>query len=108
MGNLSADERAALDELKGVLRRDFPLVELRLFGSKARGDANSESDIDVVVVLREHNWQTDLKVYGACFDIGLEHDVLIQPVVFSVEEFHSRRTQVTPFYRAVAREGIAL
>jgi len=49
--SLTTNESAALKKLKDSLARDFRLVELRLFGSKARGDSDQESDIDVLVVL---------------------------------------------------------
>jgi predicted nucleotidyltransferase len=39
--------------LRGALGSN--LVELRLFGSQARGDATPDSDIDVLVVVRPND-----------------------------------------------------
>ncbi len=108
MDKLHENERAALKELKARLPRDFGLVELKLFGSKARGDSSPESDVDLVVVVREHNWQTDFRIYGVCFRIGLAHDVLLTPVIYSRAEYESDLTRATPFYRAVAAQGVSL
>jgi predicted nucleotidyltransferase len=103
---LSPNESAALRKLKAALARDFRLVELRLFGSKARGDSDQESDIDVLVVLEDYDWETRKAVSRLCFDINIEHGVLLVPVLFSRVEFGSDLTKVTPFYQAVAREGV--
>ncbi len=106
MENLTPNELTALRKLKDALARDFRLVELRLFGSKARGDSNQESDIDVLVVLEEYDWETRKAVSRLCFDINIEHGVLLVPVLFSRAEYGSDLTKVTPFYQTVVREGV--
>ena len=108
-GLLRENELAAVNELKRVLAREFGLVKLVLYGSKARRDSDAESDIDVLIVLdRPCDWQTEFRVYDLCFDIGLEHDVLVQPVIYSEAEYVADRTRATPFYRNVVEEGMEL
>ena len=106
MKNLAPNELAALRELKQALARDFRLVELRLFGSKARGDSDKESDIDVLIVLEEYDWETEKAVSRVCFEINLKYSVLLVPVLYSRAEFESDLTKVTPFYQAVTKEGV--
>lgn len=108
MRHLAPNESAALQKLKAALARDFPLVELRLFGSKARGDSDKESDIDVLVVLEDYNWETRKAVSKLCFDINIEYGVLLVPVLYSRSEYGSDLTKVTPFYQAVVREGVLI
>jgi predicted nucleotidyltransferase len=50
-------ERSALDELKVRIRASFPGVSFRmtLFGSRATGDADPESDTDVLIELDKQN-----------------------------------------------------
>jgi uncharacterized protein len=106
--SLNPNELAALRKLKAALARDFRLVELRLFGSKARGDSDRESDIDVLVVLEDYDWDVEKAVCDLCFAINLEFHVLLSPVLYRRGEFDSDLTHITPFYQAVAREGIVV
>jgi hypothetical protein len=46
--NLKDNERKALRELKERLLKKYPGVEIILYGSKARGDFDKESDIDLL------------------------------------------------------------
>jgi len=105
---LTDNEREALKRLKAALARDFRLIELRLYGSKARGDAHRESDIDVLIVLEDCNWAIRKAVSALCFDLDLEFGVLISPVIFTQAKLDSPLTRITPFYQAVARESVAV
>ena len=51
IANLSEEERLVLEELKSGIQRELPGCSFRLtvFGSKARGDADPDSDTDVLV-----------------------------------------------------------
>jgi predicted nucleotidyltransferase len=108
MPDLKPNELEALRKLREALIRDFRLVELRLFGSKARGDSDpeSESDIDVLIVLEELNREIRKQVSALCCDLSIDHHVVISPILYSLAEFTSGRTRITPFYQNVEREGV--
>lgn len=101
---LAGREVAAIDDL----RREFEAVELRLFVSKVRGQSSDESDVDVLVVLPWSHWRDERRVYDVCFEVGLRHDVLLSPVVFTREELTAPRTRVTPFYRLAIATAVPL
>lgn len=52
---LKDSEREALLTLKNILATKFNLLDFRIFGSKVRGDAIHESDINVMIELDEIN-----------------------------------------------------
>jgi len=105
---LTAAETAAITRLRTALVRNYGLVRLSLIGSKARGDSSAGSDIDLVVVLKDADWQTERAVYELCSDIGLEFDVLLSPIIFTEQEYNDKLTRTTPFYRLAVAKGIPL
>jgi predicted nucleotidyltransferase len=87
------------------------LVDLRLFGSKARGDATAESDIDILVVVsvpRDEELKLQREASDIAFDVNLEHDVFISPCVLSEEHVRDPVWGRTPFLKTVRRESVAL
>jgi predicted nucleotidyltransferase len=85
------------------------LRELRLFGSYARGDAGSESDVDVLVLvdrLRDSIERLDLVEMVA--GVGMDNDLLIEGVVMGEDELAFLRTCETAFAKALDTEGVVL
>jgi predicted nucleotidyltransferase len=95
------------------LRRRFEalygerLVQMVLFGSQARGDAEPESDIDVLVVLQGSvdPGEEIARTGELTASFSLEHDVVISRVFISAKQFLDEQS---PLLRNVRREGIAL
>jgi predicted nucleotidyltransferase len=101
-------EKKALQQLKKELSQRYNLYWLKIIGSKVRGDSDKESDIDVVIVLDNVNWDIEKQVYELCFHIGLEYDVLISPIIYSVQETNDTLIKATPFFMSVEKEGVVL
>ena len=97
-----ADLRRALEDIYGDR-----LVKLVLFGSRARGDEESESDIDVAVVLRGPvDAAAEIRrTAGMVADLCLSHERLVSCVFFD-EDYFERRNG--PLLRNIRREGIAV
>jgi len=81
------------------------LEAVYLFGSQARGDARADSDIDVLIVLREEpNYLEVLEQTApAVCGLSLERDVVISPAFISKERFENERL---PFILNVKREAV--
>lgn len=58
------------------------------------------------ILLEETDWQTEQEIYDLCFEIGLENDVVLSPVVFSRGELQNRALKESPFLKNLARDGV--
>lgn len=99
-------------ELCGGVASLFPQdkIEAILFGSYARGDADQDSDIDVLFLV-----DASRQEISACnWQIGdlasvflLEHGVMVSPIVEN-RDYFNKNLEVLPFYRNIAREGVRM
>ena len=107
---LKAKDAAALEEFLRSVRSAIGenLIEAKLFGSKATGKDQPDSDIDVLVVVNRNGVKTEDRVLDIAFDVNVKHDVYISPRVIDRSTLSDPVWSITPFLRAIAKEGIAL
>ena len=101
--------KAALTKIKQIATTTIPQGgKTILYGSRARGDAHSNSDWDILILLDKDSLdQSDFDNVSYPFvllgcDLGQE----INPIMYTTKEWESYR--ITPFYENVTRDGIVL
>jgi uncharacterized protein len=98
-----------LDQLRQRLERVYGprLAGLWLYGSRARGDAAPDSDIDVLVVLEGEVAASDeiARTEYDVADVSLEHNAVVACLFVSRERFEHGQS---PLLLNVRREGIAV
>ena len=101
---------AVLEELKRSLDRLLGdrLVSMVLFGSRARGDHDDESDIDVAVIVRGLSRRLKRQVLDRVAEIELEHHMPVSVLVLSKEEFSHLKKRERRIALDIEREGISL
>jgi len=97
-------------EYKDLLKEVYgdELAELVLFGSYARGDQKTESDLDVAVVFRDRHAQTfEDKVHTSrlASQLSLKYGLLLSPLTTSL---HKKQTSMQGVYQEIRREGIVI
>jgi len=99
---------AALQDLKlSLVARFGPEVELRLFGSVARGDDGEYSDIDVLVLLPGHvDHALEEQIFDAAYDLELKHGVVFGVVVYETAFWDSELAAGMFLHRNIEREGL--
>jgi predicted nucleotidyltransferase len=105
---LEPNELQALNDLKQSINHDFQLVDFRLYGSKARGTADTDSDIDIMIELEELTPSFYDKVFDAVFDINLQYGVFISAVLFGRKELEDGPMSASPLFKAIERDGVRL
>ena len=86
------------------------LKKIILYGSYARGDYRDNSDIDIMF-LTDLNFEEIEKyrdeISDIAYDIELENNVIISPVIKNIDKYNSR-VNIVPFYMNIQREGVEL
>ncbi len=102
------NERSALDALKSILQKKYELLDLKIYGSKAQASDSPESDLDVMIVLKNLTHDIESEIDDLIFDINIEHDCLITAIFFSQEELQVGSMSESPIYKKILQEGIGL
>jgi predicted nucleotidyltransferase len=83
-------------------------VRLVLFGSRARGDYDKESDIDVAVIVRDLTHESKDRILEAIADVELKYLNPLSTLVISEEDFNFLKTRERRIALDIEREGIPL
>jgi predicted nucleotidyltransferase len=103
--------RQNLDAFVNGLRTHFGsrLLEVRLFGSYARGEAHEDSDVDCLVLLDRVAPNDDRTVTDLTGDLTWQiGGVVISPLVMSADEFEAWKARERRTPLEIARDGILL
>lgn len=79
-----------------------------LFGSKARGDASPNSDIDVLVVLSDDDPHLRSQVRRLAARVSLEYDLLLSVRAMGRFQWERLARYRFPIYQAIQSDGIDL
>lgn len=90
----SQDVAATINEFRTRIGREINFEKVVLFGSRARGDNDFDSDIDIAVIVpgneltfREKRILSK-KLINITYDIELKTGLVINPLVLSVSEYN--------------------
>ncbi|MFN2543403.1 MAG: nucleotidyltransferase domain-containing protein [Actinomycetota bacterium] len=90
------------DEARSVLGER--LRDLRLFGSRARGEKHEESDIDLLVLVAALDDDTRTLLVDLAFSIS----TWLSPLIADFDLYHAPRSRATGLYREMRAESIRL
>ena len=110
MATLTDAEKKATDKIIKHLKKTCSeqLVEVILYGSKARGDYSAESDIDILVIVRNRNHIDRDKIYDFLLDDDIDYNLNFSLNIYGVNEFQRLVAMKAPFVMNVLREGETL
>lgn len=97
-----------IEEIKGIY--GSTLVKIILFGSYARGDNNTNSDIDIMILVNISDLEAkeyQKRLFDETYDFNMDNDVEINPMTHS-DELFGKWVDNYPFSNNIEREGVLL
>lgn len=109
-GYLSRKEKEAIGSLVRKLRKnlDKEIVEIKLFGSKVKGNYLSDSDIDLFILVKRKNTKVSNMVDKIIFEYVFNYNLPLSPVLYDLSEFRKNLKLGSFFFENVQKEGIDL
>lgn len=109
---MSAEIHALLCEYVEEVRKIYGkyLKSVILYGSYARGDFRSDSDIDIMILVdltEQEIRDKSRKLSDVTFEYNFADDIQIMPIVKNVDHFN-KWLRAYPFYYIVRKEGVDL
>ena len=104
---LSLKQSQALKEIKQRVIQRFDLVDCLLYGSASRGEADEESDLDLLIVT--HEALTRFKrheITDIVFDVNLKYDTNFSTLVVDKETWKNGMISVLPLRDEILKDGI--
>lgn len=103
---MNSEDYEIAQELKQKLSTIVQLVDFRIFGSRARGDADEASDLDVFVEVETLDKELKKKIRAIVWEVGFEHALYIAPLIFTRYEIEESPLRVSPIVRNITDEGV--
>ena len=107
---LTADERAWLDAYRKSLGQCHPdsVVRMLVYGSKARREAHRESDLDVLIIVRNDLAHMKRTLRRVGYDLTATTDAVPSIMAYTAAEWQEGNARGYPFQRAVERDGVTV
>lgn len=105
--NISEEEKRAIQNLYNQIKEDLKVKKIILFGSKARGDDEKYSDIDLLVLTEKQKTLKDrAKLSDISAGINVDYGVTLSCLYFNDKDWESGEFVNPLLKQNVEREGI--
>ena len=107
---LTETEKKVVAEFAKLVRTALGenLIDMEIFGSKVRGDFTGDSDMDILVVVKERTLDSMDRIAEITANLNIEYNLSISPVIFSEYEYKVNEDMKSPFVLNVEAEGVRL
>lgn len=106
---MAEEEKILLMRCCSVIKNIDPSAEVILYGSRARGDAEQESDYDLLILVDgEVTLEREDLICRQLFPIELERGKVLSAMVYSRQQWNTPLYRAMPFCRNVEKDGVIL
>ena len=105
---MTRQDREIAKELKNKLSEVVHLLDFRVFGSRARGDADEYSDMDVFIEVGVVNKELSEKIFDITWEIGFKHFMVISTLIFTRDELENSPLRSSSIIKNIGKEGVTV
>ena len=96
-------------KLKDRLSSVVTLVDFKVFGSRARGDADEYSDLDVFIEVEAIDKELKDKITDIAWEVGFYNNCIrISPLIFTRYELEESPLRISSIAKVIAEEGVRI
>jgi len=101
-------ELRTMEKFKSLVSERVKVREFRVFGSRARGDAAEDSDLDVLVIVDSPDHAIERVISDCAWEAGFPEDIIVMPIVLSLDVLKNGPLRESAFIKGIYREGVAV
>src|SRR4030066_208622 len=91
-------------ELKKRISKIAKAIDFKVFGSRARGDSDEYSDMDVFIEVESLSKELKEKIREIVWEVGFENFIVISPLIFTKDEIEESPLRVSPVVKNIIEE----
>lgn len=103
------NRKELLNRLRILVKRVVPNSQAILYGSEARGESDSQSDIDVLILVDKETVspKEEDAITAPLYDLEIETGTIISPIVMTLKDWDAAKRK-TMLYHNIMKDGVLL
>jgi predicted nucleotidyltransferase len=103
MGNPTQQDLDTAKEVKKLLSNKIPIVSFRMYGSRARGTATWDSDLDLYIEVDSLTKEEEDFIDEIAFEVSLNKGIVISLFVVTKENLNNPLFLHSPLFKNIKR-----
>ncbi len=95
-------------EVKNKISQITELVDFKVFGSRARDEADEYSDMDLFIEVPSLNKSIKDQISNIVWQVGFKNLIVISPLIYTKHEIEDTPLRSSPIVKNIKREGVAV
>lgn len=93
-------------KLRNILSHFVGLQDFRIFGSRAKGNSDEYSDMDVFIEVNRLSKELKERILEEAWKLSLENLIVISVIIFTKNEIQNTPLRSSPLLKNIYRNGV--
>jgi hypothetical protein len=105
-GMMNSIDRNIAEKFKRKLEKIIPVLDFKVYGSRARGDAFPDSDLDVFIKVERIDNEKRRRISETAWEVGYEMDRIISTFVATQDQILNGPLGASAIIYQIEKEGV--